>query len=110
MDFTNRVSRSAIAEQLGVLTQTIAKWERMGTFPQAKEHVSDRVSLSTATRYAPRSSIGSRRDRGQYRRGERDRDARRAAVLDAQGHWSGRRTTLLRMVIGKFVLQCGEQK
>ena len=26
-------------------TQTIAKWERMGAFPQAKEHVSDRLIL-----------------------------------------------------------------
>ena len=45
MDFTNRISRSEIAQQLRVQTQTIAKWERMGTFPQAKEHVSDRVIL-----------------------------------------------------------------
>jgi transcriptional regulator with XRE-family HTH domain len=45
MDLTNRISRSEIAEQLGVQTQTIAKWERMGTFPPAKEHVSDRVIL-----------------------------------------------------------------
>ena len=45
MDLTNRISRSEIAEQLGVQTQTIAKWERMGTFPQAKEHVFDRVIL-----------------------------------------------------------------
>ena len=45
MDFTNRISRTEIAEQLRVQTQTIAKWERMGTFPQAKEHVSDRVIL-----------------------------------------------------------------
>ncbi len=45
MDLTDRISRSEIAEQLRVQTQTIAKWERMGTFPQAKEHVSDRVIL-----------------------------------------------------------------
>jgi hypothetical protein len=45
MDFMNRISRTEIAEQLRVQTQTIAKWERMGTFPQAKEHVSDRVIL-----------------------------------------------------------------
>ena len=32
MNFTNRISRSEIADQLGVQTQTIAKWERMGTF------------------------------------------------------------------------------
>ena len=45
MDFTNRISRSEIAEQLRVQTQTIAKWERLGSFPAAKEHISDRVIL-----------------------------------------------------------------
>ena len=45
MDLSNRISRTEIAEQLRVQTQTIAKWERMGTFPPAKEHVSDRVIL-----------------------------------------------------------------
>lgn len=45
MDFTNRISRTEIAEPLRVQTQTIAKWERMETFPQAKEHVSDRLIL-----------------------------------------------------------------
>ena len=45
MDFTNRISRSEIAQQLRVQTQTIAKWERLGRFPAAKEHVSDRVIL-----------------------------------------------------------------
>ena len=29
MELTNRISRTEIAEQLGVQTQTIAKWERM---------------------------------------------------------------------------------
>jgi len=32
MDLSNRISRSEIAEQLGVQTQTIAKWERRGRF------------------------------------------------------------------------------
>jgi predicted DNA-binding transcriptional regulator AlpA len=45
MDLTNRISRAQIAEQLGVQTQTIAKWERTGRFPSAKEHISDRVIL-----------------------------------------------------------------
>ena len=58
MDFTNRISRTEIAEQLRVQTQTIAKWERMGTFPQAKEHVSDRVILYD--RDEVRSAIESR--------------------------------------------------
>jgi transcriptional regulator with XRE-family HTH domain len=39
MDFTNRISRTQIAEQLGVQPQTIAKWERLGSFPAAKEHI-----------------------------------------------------------------------
>jgi predicted DNA-binding transcriptional regulator AlpA len=45
MDLTNRISRAQIAEQLGVQTQTIAKWERTGRFPSAKEYLSDRVIL-----------------------------------------------------------------
>jgi predicted site-specific integrase-resolvase len=45
MDLTNRISRAEIAEQLGVRTQTIAKWERTGRFPAPKEYVSDRVIL-----------------------------------------------------------------
>jgi predicted site-specific integrase-resolvase len=56
MDLRNRISRSEIAEQLGVQTQTIAKWERMGTFPPAKEHISDRVILyDRSTKFARRS-------------------------------------------------------
>lgn len=45
MELTNRISRTEIAEQLGVQTQTIAKWERTGMFPHAKEHVSDKLIL-----------------------------------------------------------------
>jgi hypothetical protein len=45
MEFTNRISRAQIAAQLGIQTQTIAKWERLGSFPAAKEHISDRVIL-----------------------------------------------------------------
>lgn len=45
MDLSNRISRAEIAEQLGVQTQTIAKWERTGRFPAPKEYVSDRVIL-----------------------------------------------------------------
>ena len=45
MDLTNRISRAEIAEQLGVRPQTIAKWERTGRFPTAKEYISDRVIL-----------------------------------------------------------------
>ncbi len=49
MDLTNRISRAEIAEQLGVQTQTIAKWERSGSFPPAKEYISDRVILYDRT-------------------------------------------------------------
>src|SRR5207245_11645326 len=45
MDPSNRISRAEIAEQLGVQTRTIAKWERTGRFPAPKEYVSDRVIL-----------------------------------------------------------------
>jgi hypothetical protein len=45
MDCSNRISRVEIAEQLGVRTQTIAKWERTGRFPAPKEYLSDRVIL-----------------------------------------------------------------
>jgi hypothetical protein len=39
MDLTNRISRAEIAEQLGVQTQTIAKWERTGRFPRSANTV-----------------------------------------------------------------------
>lgn len=45
MDLKNLISRVEIAESLGVQTQTIAKWEREGKFPAAKEYFSDRLIL-----------------------------------------------------------------
>jgi predicted site-specific integrase-resolvase len=45
MDLKNLISRIEIAESLGIQTQTIAKWEREGRFPAAKEYVSDRLIL-----------------------------------------------------------------
>jgi predicted site-specific integrase-resolvase len=45
MDLKNLVSRVEIAESLGIQTQTIAKWEREGKFPTAKEYLSDRLIL-----------------------------------------------------------------
>ena len=45
MDLKNLISRVDIADSLGVQTQTIAKWEREGKFPAAKEYVSDRLIL-----------------------------------------------------------------
>lgn len=45
MDLKNLISRIEIAQNLGIQTQTIAKWEREGRFPAAKEYVSDRLIL-----------------------------------------------------------------
>lgn len=40
MDLKNLISRADLAASFGVQTQTIAKWERLGIFPEPKEHVS----------------------------------------------------------------------
>ena len=45
MNLKNLVSRIEIAESLGIQTQTIAKWEREGKFPAAREYLSDRLIL-----------------------------------------------------------------
>lgn len=45
MDLKNLISRVEIAESIGVQTQTIAKWEREGKFPAAKEYLSGRLIL-----------------------------------------------------------------
>lgn len=45
MDLKNLISRAELASDLGVQTQTIAKWERLGKFPPPKEYVSDRLIL-----------------------------------------------------------------
>ena len=49
MDLKNLISRTELASDLGVQTQTIAKWERLGMFPQPKEYVSDRLILYDRT-------------------------------------------------------------
>lgn len=42
---TNLVNRIALARELGVEPQTIAKWERQGWFPEPKLIVSERLIL-----------------------------------------------------------------
>jgi predicted DNA-binding transcriptional regulator AlpA len=49
MDLKNLISRTELASDLGVQTQTIAKWERLGMFPLPKEYVSDRLILYDRT-------------------------------------------------------------
>jgi predicted site-specific integrase-resolvase len=39
------VSRLALARELHVESQTIAKWERQGLMPQPVQYISDRVIL-----------------------------------------------------------------
>lgn len=41
----NLVSRLVVARELQVESQTIAKWERRGLFPQPVQYISDRVIL-----------------------------------------------------------------
>jgi len=43
------VARHVLAAELGVQTQTIAKWERDGWFPQPEERISDRLILYRRT-------------------------------------------------------------
>ena len=43
------VTRHVLAAELGVQTQTIAKWERDGWFPQPEERISDRLILYRRT-------------------------------------------------------------
>lgn len=45
MDLKNLISRIELATALGVEPQTIAKWQRLGLFPQPKESLSDRLIL-----------------------------------------------------------------
>jgi predicted DNA-binding transcriptional regulator AlpA len=45
MDLKNLISRIELAASLGVEPQTIAKWQRLGLFPQPKECLPDRVIL-----------------------------------------------------------------
>lgn len=43
------VARHVLAAELGVQTQTIARWEREGWFPQPEERISDRLILYRRT-------------------------------------------------------------
>ena len=45
MDLKNLISRIELATSLRVNPQTIAKWTRLGFFPEPKECLSDRVIL-----------------------------------------------------------------
>lgn len=45
MDLKNLISRIELATALGIEPQTIAKWTRLGLFPQPKECLSDRLIL-----------------------------------------------------------------
>ncbi|HEX3533454.1 MAG TPA: hypothetical protein VHT23_04480 [Gemmatimonadaceae bacterium] len=69
MDLKNLISRIELATSLHVAPQTIAKWSRMGLFPQPKECLSDRLILY---------------DREEVRRAiERRKAARRRRALPA---------------------------
>jgi hypothetical protein len=43
------VARHVLAVELGVQTQTIAKWERDGWFPEPEQRISDRLILYRRT-------------------------------------------------------------
>lgn len=45
MDLKNLISRIELATALGIEPQTIAKWQRLGLFPEPKECLSDRLIL-----------------------------------------------------------------
>lgn len=45
MDLKNLISRIELADALQLRPQTLAKWSRMGVFPQPKLTLSDRVIL-----------------------------------------------------------------
>jgi predicted DNA-binding transcriptional regulator AlpA len=55
-----------LAEELGVETQTIAKWERDGWFPQPGDRISDRLILYRRT--SVDEAIAERRARQVMRR------------------------------------------
>ncbi|HEX7830170.1 MAG TPA: hypothetical protein VF787_10965 [Thermoanaerobaculia bacterium] len=60
------VARHILAAELGVQTQTIAKWEREGWFPQPEERISDRLILYR--RATVEDAIRARRARGRAKR------------------------------------------
>jgi predicted DNA-binding transcriptional regulator AlpA len=74
MDLKNLISRRELATALGVVPQTIAKWERLGLFPHPTERLSDRLILydRDEVRRAIEGRKATRRRRvppGRHRRG-----------------------------------------
>ena len=61
MDLKNLISRTELASNLRVQTQTIAKWERDGWFPQPEHRISDRLILYRRT--SVDAAIAERRGR-----------------------------------------------
>lgn len=59
------VARHVLAAELGVQTQTIAKWERDGWFPQPAHRISDRLILYRRTMVD--AAIAERRERTRKR-------------------------------------------
>lgn len=55
------IARHVLAAELGVQTQTIAKWERDGWFPEPEQRISDRLILYRRT--AVDAAINARRQR-----------------------------------------------
>jgi predicted DNA-binding transcriptional regulator AlpA len=66
------VARHVLAAELGVQTQTIAKWERDGWFPEPEQRISDRLIL-----YRRATVQAAIRERAQRR--TKHRPPRRAA-------------------------------
>ena len=62
----NLVARHVLAAELGVQTQTIAKWEREGWFPKPVERISDRLILYLRDKV--QEAIRSRANRTTRRR------------------------------------------
>ena len=59
------VARHVLAAELGVQTQTIAKWERDGWFPEPVHRISDRLILYRRTMVD--AAIAQRRERTRKR-------------------------------------------
>ncbi len=73
MDLKNLISRIELAASLGVEPQTIAKWQRLGLFPEPKECLSDRLILydrDEVRRAIERRTATRRRRLAPHRRGE----------------------------------------
>jgi predicted DNA-binding transcriptional regulator AlpA len=73
MDHKNFISRIEIATKLGIRPQTIAKWQRLGLFPEPKKCLSDRLILYDLdeVHWTISRRIATRRRRpARFRRGE----------------------------------------